>query len=156
MKVKFAVAALAAMLLAPVAMSASAQIYINAGLTGYQFDDDHGPTAFTGRVGYDIGQYFAAEGEAGFGIIKDNGYTVESEFGAFALGKLPLSANLHAFGRIGYSFINASDNFEGDGFAWGIGGQYRWGKMGVRAEWTRHENDDESVDGLSLSYVQGF
>ena len=156
MKVKFAVAALAAMLLAPVAMPASAQFYINAGLTSYRFEDDHSPVAFTGRVGYDVGPYIAFEGEAGFGVIKDNGFTVESEYGAFALGKLPLAPNLHAFGRIGYTVINASDDFEGEGFAYGIGGQYNWGKMGVRAEWTRHENEDDPVDAISFSYVQGF
>jgi hypothetical protein len=155
MELKIAVAALAAMFVAPVAMPASAQLYINAGATAYDFKNGFNPRAVTGRVGYDAGPYVALEGEAGFGFIEDNGRDLESEVAGFVVGKLPLVENFHAFGRIGYSMIDASD-FEGDGFAYGIGGQYNWGKSGLRVDWTRHDYDEDPVDALSIAWAYSF
>ena len=155
MKVKFAVAVCTALLLAPVVMPASAQLYVNAGISGYNFNNGFNPDAFTGRVGYDAGPYVAVEGEAGFGIVKDNDTDLNSEFAGFVLGKLPLVENLHAYGRVGYSTIDASD-FEADGFAYGVGGQYNWGKSGLRLDWTRHDYDEDPVDAWSIAYAYRF
>jgi hypothetical protein len=155
MKTKFAVAATAAMLLAPVIMPASAQLYINAGVSGYNFNNGFNPRAFTGRVGYDAGPYVALEGEASLGMIEDNGEDLESDVAAYVLGKLPLAGSFHVFGRIGYSLLEAS-SFEGDGFGYGIGGQYNWGKSGLRVDWTRREYDEDSVDAWSIAYAYSF
>ena len=158
MKLKFSAAVIAALLLAPAAMPASAQVYINVAYGDFSFNNpDRSPGALTGRVGYDVNRYFAVEGEGSFGIIKDNSiYELNSEFGAFVLGKLPLYEDkFHVYGRIGYTTIDETD-FEDDGFAFGIGGQYNWGKHGMRLDWTRHDHDAGEVDSFSLGYAYTF
>lgn len=158
MKLKFTAAALAALMLAPVAMPASAQLYINAAYSGFSFSNpDRSPGALTGRVGWDAGKFIAVEAEGSFGIIKDNSiYDLESEFGAFVLGKLPLYEDrFHAYARVGYTTITETD-FDDDGFAFGIGGQYNWGPQGLRIDWTRHDHDAGDVDALSVAYARSF
>ena len=157
MKMKLAGAALAALLLAPAALPASAQMYMNVAYSNFDFrSTGHDPGALTGRFGYDFNKYFGVEGEGSFGIIKDSGtFVLNTEFGGFVLGKLPLAEGFHAYGRAGYSTITAKQ-FSGDGLAWGLGGQYNWGKHGMRLDWTRHDYDEDRIDALSLGYAYTF
>jgi hypothetical protein len=155
MREKLAMAAIAALFAAPVAMPASAQTYINVAYSGFDLRNGANPSALTGRLGYDFNAYFAIEGEGSFGIIEDEGFELESEFGGFVLGKLPLLPSFHAFGRVGYSFVD-STLAEDDGLAYGIGGQYNWGKSGLRIEWTRHDYDVDDVDAWSIAYAYTF
>jgi hypothetical protein len=156
MKLKFTATALAALLLAPAALPASAQMYMNVGYSNFDFQSvGADPGALTGRFGYDFNKYFAIEGEGSFGIIQDSAFVMNTELAGFVLGKLPLAESFYAYGRVGYSTITAKQ-FEGDGFAFGIGGQYNWGKHGLRIDWTRHDYDDGDVDALSAAYAYTF
>jgi len=152
---KFTVAAIAALFVAPVAMPASAQMYINVAYSNYDLRNGANPKALTGRLGFDFGNIFAVEGEGAFGIIEDSGVELQTEFAGFALAKLPLGENFHAFGRIGYSFVDSTLT-EDDGFAYGIGGQYNFGKSGLRLDWTRHDYDEDDVDAWSIAYAYTF
>jgi hypothetical protein len=160
MKLKHAVAALVATGAPALAMPASAQIYINVGFSGVSVDDFELGAA-TGRVGFNFGEYFAIEGEGSFGIIEDDGpesgtgVELENDLGAYGVAKLPLAPNLFAFGRAGYA-ASETTHLEGDGFAFGFGGQYNFGNSGLRAEWTRRDYDQDPVDSWTISYAYTF
>lgn len=160
MKLKLALAAGAAALIAPAFMTASAQeanVYINAGYT--QFDGDGGGDlgALTGRVGVDFGRYFAIEGEASIGVADDDGLELDSELGAFVVGKLPVASTFDIFGRIGVARIETSPGGDEDGLAYGVGGEFHLtDKDGIRGDWTRHDYDAGEVDAFNISYVRRF
>jgi len=85
-------------------------------------------TMITGRIGYRINDYFAVEGEAGFGFGGDDfnqavpvnvagttlnvdtniGLDVENYYVGFARGILPVSEDFDIFARIGYGQASAS------------------------------------------------
>jgi len=85
-------------------------------------------TMITGRIGYRINDYFAVEGEAGFGFGGDEfsqavpvdvagttlnvdtniGLDVENYYVGFARGILPISKDFDIFARIGYGQASAS------------------------------------------------
>ncbi|HVY88648.1 MAG TPA: porin family protein [Hyphomonadaceae bacterium] len=158
MKLKLALAA-ASMLVAPAFMSANAQtnVYVSGGYT--QFDGDGGADlgAITGRVGADFGKYWGIEGEGSFGVKKDSGTKLDSELGAFVVGKLPISDSFDIFARAGWSRIDTSPGGDEDGFAWGAGGEWHvTSQDGIRADWTRHDYDVGDVDAYNLSYVRHF
>lgn len=160
MKLNLVVAALAAVFATPVAMPANAQIYIGIGYSGFDVDGAE-LGALTGRVGFDFGEYFGIEGEGSFGLIEDDGpesgtgTELESDLGGYGVAKLPLAPNLFAFGRAGYA-ASETTHVEGDGFAFGFGGQYNFGNSGLRAEWTRRDYDEDPVDSWTISWAYRF
>lgn len=159
MKLKLALAA-ASMLVAPAFMTAQAQqsgVYVSGGYT--QFDGDGGADlgAITGRVGVDLTPNFAIEGEGSFGVKGDSGTDLDSEFGAFVVGKLPISPSFDLFARVGASRIETSPGGSEDGLAYGAGGTFNLTPIdGIRADWTRHDYDAGDADAYSLSYVRKF
>lgn len=161
MKLKLALAASAAMLVAPALMSASAQqanVYVSGGYTVFDGrDGGANPGALTGRVGVGFGEHFAVEGEGSVGVTKDNGVKLDSELGVFGVGKLPVSQNINLFARAGYSRIETSPGGDDDGFAYGAGAEFNLtDKDGIRAGWTRHDYDAGDVDAWDISYVRRF
>lgn len=159
MKLKLALAA-ASMLVAPAFMTAQAQqsgVYVSGGYT--QFDGDGGADlgAVTARVGVGLTPNFAIEGEGSVGVKGDSGTDLDSEFGAFVVGKLPLSPSFDLFARVGASRIETSPGGSDDGLAYGAGGTFNLTPVdGIRADWTRHDYDAGDADAYSLSYVRKF
>jgi hypothetical protein len=159
MKLKLALAA-ASMLVAPAFMAAQAQtsgVYVSGGYT--QFDGDGGADlgGITGRVGMNFSPNFAVEGEGSFGVKKDNGTKLDSEFGLFAVGKLPINPSFDLIGRVGVSRFETKPGGDEDGLAYGVGAQWNMTAVdGIRGDWTRHDYDVGNVDAYSLSYVRNF
>lgn len=159
MKLKIALAA-ASMLAAPALMTANAQqsgVYVSGGYT--HFDGDGGAElgAITGRVGVNFSPNFAIEGEASVGVTDDSGTELDSELGAFVVGKLPINPSFDIFGRVGATRIETSPGGSEDGLAYGAGAQWNLTSQdGIRGDWTRHDYDVGEVDAFSLSYVRNF
>jgi hypothetical protein len=158
MKLKIALAA-ATMLVAPAFMTANAQsgVYVSGGYT--QFDGDGGAElgGITGRVGVDLSPNFAIEGEGTIGVTDDSGTELDSELGAFVVGKLPINPSFDLFGRVGVSRIETSPGGDADGLAYGAGAQWNLTSQdGIRGDWTRHDYDEGDADAFSLSYVRKF
>ncbi|MFT3725748.1 MAG: porin family protein [Hyphomonadaceae bacterium] len=159
MKLKLALAA-ASMLVAPAFMTAHAQstgVYVSGGYT--QFDGDGGADlgGITGRVGVNLSPNFAIEGEGSFGVKDDSGTELDNEFGAFVVGKLPVSPSFDLFARVGAARIETSPGGSEDGLAYGAGAQWNLtAQDGIRGDWTRHDYDAGDVDAWSLSYVRSF
>lgn len=145
-------------------------------------------TMITGRIGYRFGDYFAVEGELGKGLGGDTinraipvtvaGNTlnvdtttdldIDSYYGAFARGIVPLAENFDIFARAGYGSASAkatataslagislsgSETEKATGFAYGVGAEYRFtDKDGVRFDYSRLE--DTNI--LNLSYSRRF
>jgi outer membrane immunogenic protein len=160
MKLKIALAA-ASMLIAPAFMTANAQqssgVYVSGGYT--HFDGDGGAElgGITGRVGVNLTPNFAIEGEGTFGVSDDSGTELDSELGAFVVGKVPVSQQFDIFGRVGVSRIETSPFGDSDGLAYGAGAQWNLTPQdGIRGDWTRHDYDEGDADAFSLSYVRSF
>lgn len=160
MKLKIALAA-ASMLIAPAFMTANAQqssgVYVSGGYT--HFDGDGGAElgGLTGRVGVNLTPNFAIEGEGTFGVSDDSGTELDSELGAFVVGKIPVSQQFDVFGRVGVARIETSPGGDEDGLAYGAGAQWNLTRNdGIRGDWTRHDYDAGEVDAFSLSYVRSF
>ena len=168
---KFLKIALTAAAIAGFASAASAQdsgAYVNIGVDAVEFEAFN----LSGKVGYNINEYFGVEGQAAFGVVNDKitedgeelEIGIDSTFGAFGIVRLPASENFDIFARAGYAFTQvgissgpASVGLDFDGFAFGVGGQYMWdGLNGVRLEYTRYDNnfDTDSIDGLDAEDVE--
>jgi outer membrane immunogenic protein len=157
---KFAIlAAVAAAALMAAPISAHAQAYVGAGYTQFQTDDaDIG--AATGRLGYRFNPNFAVEGEASTGVDDDEGVDLNHNAGVYARGILPVTGNFDVHGRVGYTtseFDTPGGDVEDDGLAYGAGAEYRFTpNLGIRADWTRLEGEDEEADAISLGGVLNF
>jgi len=175
---KLAVAA--AVLFAAAATPAAADVvnstgpYVNLGGTWFNTEDeDVDVTGITGRFGYRLHPNFGIEAEASFGIDGDTAdvlgtpvdVDLDDQFGAYAIGFLPLGQNFELLARAGYATIDAEGTFGGftagvddDGLAAGIGAQYAFTpNFGVRGEYTRYvADDDDGVDAWTLSGVWAF
>jgi len=155
------------------ASTASAQdsgAYVNIGVDAYEFD----AYAISGKIGYNINDYFGVEGQAAFGIVDDKetfGGTefkvgVDSAFGGFAVLRFPASESFDVFARAGYQTtkIGASGGGQSesgsfDGLALGAGGQYFFTENdGIRLEYTYLDLPEDAGNGnvFSLSYVRNF
>jgi outer membrane immunogenic protein len=152
-----AAVAAAALMAAPVA--AHAQAYAGAGYTQFQYDGgDVG--AATGRLGYRVNRNFAVEGEGSFGLDDDDGVELNHNLGAYAVGILPLGESFDVRGRVGYQTTEIDTplgDADADGIAYGVGAQWNFTpSLGVRADWTRMEGDDEEADAISVGGVLNF
>ncbi|HRD27663.1 MAG TPA: porin family protein [Caulobacter sp.] len=126
--------------------------------------DDANIGAIQGRLGYRFNPYVGVEGEAAFGV---NGDTIggvdvdlQHEVGAYVVGFVPVTPRADLFARVGYtssSFDTSLGDVDGDGVAWGVGGQYHFtDKDGVRLDWTRHDYDAGDADVWALAYTRKF
>lgn len=159
------IAASAALALTAVpAVSQAQEFYGTIGYGGIHVEGaDVG--ALQGRLGYKFNPYIGVEGEAGFGIVDDDSNGIEvglnNEFGGFGVVYLPLAAGrADLFARAGYASASveaAGTDFDGDGFAYGVGGQYYFTeKDGARLDWTRLDYGDGDADVWSISYTRKF
>ena len=152
-------AAVAAVALMAAPQAASAQAYVGAGYTNFDYEGgDIG--AVTGRLGYRMHPNFAVEGEASTGLDDDGGVELNHNAGAYARGILPLSENFDVHARVGYTTSEVDTPLgeaEDDGVAYGAGAEWRFSpNIGIRADWTRLEGDDAEADALSLGGVLNF
>lgn len=169
---KLAMATLAAVALAGAA-NAQSEFYVTGGYSALD-GDDATLSALTGRGGVFFNDYFGVEGEASFGLGEEDlefGSSIElsNQFAGYAIGKYPVAENIDIFGRVGYGTAEFDVNVDGlgsgsvdvDGFSYGVGGQLFFTEnVGIRAEYTRFEADDNELDGgldtYSISAVFRF
>ena len=169
---------IAAAAVSAIAVPASAQTF-NAptyyGTLGYsQLDrSDADLGAITGRLGAKFNPYIGVEGEASFGVRKDD-YDVAGvpvslkhkyDAAAYAVGAFPVTPNFELFGRVGYGTseveakaANVSATADGESWNYGAGANYFFdGQNGVRGDWTRRDfRDGGEADVYSLNYVRRF
>jgi opacity protein-like surface antigen len=157
---KFAMmAAVAAAAMLAVPTAANAQWYAGAGYTQYEFDDAE-VGGITARGGYNFTPNIGAEVEGTWGTDDDDGVELDSAYGAYAVGRLPLgSSGFGVHGRVGYQTIEVSTplgDLEDDGVSWGGGASWQATPgLGIRADYTRFEGD-EDADSISLGGVVNF
>jgi len=136
-----------------------------------QSDADLG--AIQGRFGARLHPMLGIEGEAGFGVNDadigdDTSVKLDRQLALYGVGFVPIGTNFEAIARVGYgnTKISVDSPFgdeEGDANSWnfGVGGQFWFTDSdAVRADWTRHNfDDDESggdLDVWSVAYVRRF
>ncbi len=163
----------AAALLAP---AASAQVYAGAGATIFTAEasgEDVALGAILGRAGFKANTFFGFEGEFAIGIQDDNfdvlgqevSVGLDSEYGVFAVGWLPIPLVGDVFARAGYADLSIEADLngttiaseDGAGLAYGAGialSQIPFTKL--RLEYTRYEPDDGEIDAFSLSALFQF
>lgn len=155
---KFALmAAVAAASMMAVPAVAHAEWYAGAAYTQYDADDAE-VGGVTGRLGYRVNPNFAVEGEGTLGVDDDDGAELDSAYGAYAVGVLPVgTSGFEVLGRAGYQQIDIGGTSVDDGgFSYGAGVGWRLGGgFGLRADYTRTEAD-EDVDAISLGGTVNF
>ena len=152
--------------LAMAAIPAASQAQEVYGTIGYAGVDADGADlgAIQGRLGYRFNPYVGIEGEAAFGVSDDTvggvDVKLQHEVGAFVVGFIPVTPKAELFARVGYtsaSFDTSLGDVDGDGAAWGVGGQYHFtDKDGVRVDWTRHDYDAGDANVWSVGYTRKF
>ena len=156
---------------APAAL-AETTFYGNIGYSA--FDGDGGTlSAITARGGAQFTPNFGAEIEGSFGAGGEEFDGVDldlsNQFGAYAVGYLPLGESFNLLGRIGYGTATIEGSVPGlgsadvdlNGVLVGLGGEYMFTKnMGVRGDYTRFEANDDDIDGgvdiFAISAVYKF
>jgi hypothetical protein len=164
--------AIKTMLLAALAAggSAAAQaetgFYAGAGYTHFD-GDDVALGGLTGRLGVRLHPNFAIEGEASFGVNDDEVGPLKVELdhavAAYGVGVLPVSPTIDLFARAGFASLEADGAFgvarqaDGDGFAFGVGGQIMLtDRFGVRGDYTRIDGDEVEQNAFGVSGVVRF
>ena len=108
-----------------------------------------------GRVGYDLHEYFAVEGEGSVGVIEDSDdFKLDYKIAGFVRGKYPLGEQFEVFARVGYYYAD-SDIGDGDDIAFGGGIEYFFNsekRHSVRLDYTNLEGDGGSADVFSVVY----
>ena len=160
-------------------------VYANIGtefLIADAGQDDFNSGNLVARVGYEISNNFAIEGQGALGVLDDeftddfDGTTADvgvgTSFGGFLVAKTEAGDDLNIFARLGYhateisvSSGSVSVGVDTDGFAGGAGIEYMLSaSSGVRIEATYYdfggkvdgENIDGSAIGLGASYLIKF
>ncbi len=180
----FAAAAFLSMMAAP-AMAQNSGFYAGLGASyqGFNFDEARiGLGAIQARAGYGINDYLAVETEAALGV-SDHDFTrvisgvtydlslkMNHSVGAFAVARLPVADNVRLFARGGYTASKyslkgtangqfASESASDDGVSFGGGGEFSWGRSGLRADYTRNAariGEGRRVGVFSLSLTRRF
>lgn|SRR5215217_3080327 len=156
----FAAVAAAVSVAAIPAVSQAQDVYGTIGYGAVDIEDAADLGAIQGRLGYKFNPYVAVEGEVSFGVKDDADIELKHQVGAFVVGSVPVTPQASLFARVGYSgatFDTPLGEVDGDGVAYGVGGQYDFtAKDGVRVDWTRHDYDGGDADVLSVSYARKF
>jgi hypothetical protein len=150
-------------------MSAQAQMIGGVDLSGgyTRFDLDNVELdALSVRGTVHATDYIGGELDVSFGLGDDTfgGSKVEldTNWGLFARGDIPLSDTAGVFGRVGYvdqqtsttvGVVTTDDSQ--DGWAAGVGGEFFFmSNNGLRLDYTHYEFDDDSEEAFSISYVR--
>lgn len=150
-----------------------AGVYVNLGY-GRTSNSGLNFGAIGGRVGYRLNKWVGAEAEGSFGVDDDQvtiGATavtvkMKNDFGAYAVGFLPVTPEIDVLARVGYGRTKFSASAATGGAAsgsdnsWnvGVGGQYHFdGKNGVRLDYTYKDfNDGGHANVWSVVYSRRF
>jgi outer membrane immunogenic protein len=170
---KIVAALLGGVALAPAAFAQEAdapKYYWWAGYGTGEFDQDFsGDTArlgtLQGKLGWRLHRNFGVEGEAAFGVDEDKVFfghvKVKYEYGAFAVGYLPVLDTVDLFARAGYaqveleSDVTTASSQGSSGAAFGAGGVWYVGPLDVRFEYTRYQTDNDA-DAYMISLGSRF
>jgi len=156
----FATAAALLSVVAVPAVSQAQEVYGTIGYGAVDLDDSADLGAIQGRLGYKFNPYVAVEAEAAFGVKDDADIELKHQVGAFVVGSAPITPKANVFARVGYSGSTIDTpvgEIDGDGWAYGVGGQYDFtAKDGVRVDWTRHDYDGGDADVISVAYARKF
>ena len=164
-KTLIAAAAAAVALVAGPAMAQDLESYMNL---GYSAIDAEGSDLGAGtiRVGTTVYQYFGVELEASLGLVNDGPVGAEIEMdkaaAVYAVGHLPIGENFEVMARAGWgraAYAVGPFDVTDSSLNYGVAAQFTWDQNnGVRADWTRHDFEDISLeaDVWSLSYVRKF
>lgn len=145
------------------AVSQAQEVYGTIGYANMEVEEaDMG--AIQARLGYKFNPYVGVEGEAAFGVSGDDiiGVDVDlkHEVGVFGVVYAPVTPKADLFARVGYTAANLDTgigDIDGDGFAYGVGGQYYFtDKDGIRLDYTRHDYEDGEADVWSIGYSRKF
>lgn len=154
------------------AMAQDSGVYVNLGVDAVEFDSYN----VNAKLGYNLNDYFGAEGQVAFGISDDTvdgvDVGVDTSFAGFGVVRYPLTEKAEIFARAGYHSTDVSVGADGvsvdvdtDGFAIGAGGQFFFTENdGVRLEYTYYDlnvdddlsSESDSADVFTLSYVRKF
>jgi hypothetical protein len=155
------------------APAASAQIYGGVGYTAFKIEagsDDAYVGSALARAGYKFNPFLGVEGELAVGLVDGEvdispGVTadvgVDNEYGVFGTAWLPIPFLPEPFVRAGYANMTIESDvpggdFDGGGLAYGGGLQFSFLIARLRAEYTRYEIDDESLDSFGISALLQF
>ncbi len=139
MKTRFMICAVSAVILGSGYAYAAddSGVYVNVGASLIDGDTEQNSIAaasqslsfkaVTGRLGYQLSEYIAVEGEVGFGLgSKDidfsesvttggspitGDFKVKNYYAIFARGILPVSENFDLFARVGYGQVDVKGSF---------------------------------------------
>lgn len=117
-------------------------------------------TTVTGHLGYDFNDYFAVEGQLGFGVDGPSvsGVDVDLDYlaGAYLVVSTPMNNGFEIFGRLGYATAEVSANgfsASGDGVDYGAGFKYYFdGVNGIRGDISFQED----ANFYGLAYTRKF
>lgn len=149
--------------------TAESELYVTGGVAS--FDLDHAsPTAATFRGGWNWDEHFGAEIEGSFGVDSDTidpteiELDIESQIGAYLVGRIPVGDNASFFSRVGYARTEIDVNFgpssqiiQSDGISVGFGGEYMFtDQFGIRGDYTVMDVEDGAMtDAISVFGVSG-
>lgn len=140
----------------------SKRAYAYGSVGAQMYDVENEVFGLQGRVGYQTASIIGAELEGSFGVNKDDGVGVNSQFGAFALARIPLGKKINYIPRVGYH-VTDLDAFgvpsDQDGLAYGSGLEYNLNpNMSLRADYTMYDGDSDGLkaDSVSLSVLRKF
>ncbi len=148
---------------------AESELYVTGGVAS--FDLDHAsPAAATFRGGWNWAEHFGAEIEGSFGLDSDTidpseiELDIESQIGAYLVGRVPVGDNASFFSRVGYARTEIDINFgassqiiQSDGISVGFGGEYMFtDQFGIRGDYTVMDAEDGAfTDAISVFGVSG-
>ncbi|WP_233205065.1 porin family protein [Alkalicaulis satelles] len=142
------------------------QAYV--GLGGSRVDaDDVNLNAFNVRLGADLNEFFAIEGEGLIGVGDDTagGVKVKLNYGVagFVRARAPLGDGFSVHARAGFGWLEAEATAGGmtmsedeSGFGYGAGAEWMFaGPNGLRFDYTRYNMFDD-INVWTVSYVRRF
>lgn len=158
------------------APTASAQLYGGVGYTAFQADADGEDVtlgAVMGRLGYKTNPFLGVEGEFSIGVQDESvdvlgtevDVGIDSQYGVFAIGVLPVPMVGDLFVRGGYASFSVdasvsgigSATEDGDGPAYGAGIMMNFIPFTkLRLDYTRYEVEDGEFDSLGVSGLFSF
>jgi len=110
------------------------------------------------RIGF-RGTNFGIEAEGTLGVAGDSGIDLDSQYGAYLVGFLPVSDNVDLIGRVGYSHFEVSAGGGSGGASttnFGIGAQFNMDdNNGFRADYTYMSGNGNGYMA-GVSYVHTF
>ncbi|MBB35366.1 MAG: hypothetical protein CME88_02930 [Hirschia sp.] len=122
-------------------------------------------STLTVRGGYDFNRFIGLEGEASVGLNDDEvivygnvyGAKVESQFGAYAMGKIPVHRNVDLFARAGYANLSLEES-RGYYYNTTVSDSYSGvaGSLGVQAFFGGHHGFRVEVGAMDLGDKNGF